>query len=158
LVRTVNQFVDLEEIRNMLVTTQSANGSAADSALQQMFNIAASTGSAAAVAAASAAQSASSGGGSSVVANGMPVRLKDVATVRQGYKEREAIIRLGGKEAVELAIYKEGDANTVATAGALRARLEQIKATFPGDAELTTIEDQSRFIEHAISDVKKDAV
>ncbi|HBG88681.1 MAG TPA: acriflavin resistance protein [Stenotrophomonas sp.] len=158
LVRTVNQFADLEEIRNLLVTTQSSNGSAADSALQQMFNIAASTGSAAAVAAASAAQSASSGGGSSVVANGVPVRLKDVASVRQGYKEREAIIRLGGKESVELAIYKEGDANTVATAEALRKRLEQIKATFPGGAELTTIEDQSRFIEHAISDVKKDAV
>ncbi|MCH3703504.1 efflux RND transporter permease subunit, partial [Campylobacter lari] len=43
LVRTVNQFADLEEIRNLLVTTQAANGSAADSALQQMFNIAAST-------------------------------------------------------------------------------------------------------------------
>ncbi len=157
LVRTVNQFADLEEIRNLLVTTQSSNGSAADSALQQMFTIAASTGSAAAVAAASAAQSASSGN-SSVVANGVPVRLKDVATVRQGYKEREAIIRLGGKESVELAIYKEGDANTVATAQALRTRLEQIKSTFPSDAELTTIEDQSRFIEHAIADVKKDAV
>ncbi|AWH19595.1 acriflavin resistance protein [Stenotrophomonas sp. ZAC14D2_NAIMI4_7] len=157
LVRTVNQFADLEEIRNLLVTTQSSNGSAADSALQQMFTIAASTGSAAAVAAASAAQSASSGS-SSVVANGVPVRLKDVATVRQGYKEREAIIRLGGKESVELAIYKEGDANTVATAQALRTRLEQIKSTFPSDAELTTIEDQSRFIEHAIADVKKDAV
>ncbi|MGP4763494.1 hypothetical protein ACTXP8_27380, partial [Klebsiella pneumoniae] len=79
---TVNQFADLEEIRNLLVTTQGSNGSAADSALQQMFNIAASTGSAAAIAAASAAQSASSGAGSSVVANGVPVRLKDVATVR----------------------------------------------------------------------------
>lgn len=157
LVRTVNQFADLEEIRNLLVTTQSSNGSAADSALQQMFTIAASTGSAAAVAAASAAQSASSGN-SSVVANGVPVRLKDVASVRQGYKEREAIIRLGGKESVELAIYKEGDANTVATAEALRKRLEQIKTTFPSDVELTTIEDQSRFIEHAIADVKKDAV
>ncbi|WP_198995204.1 efflux RND transporter permease subunit [Stenotrophomonas maltophilia] len=158
LVRTVNQFADLEEIRNLLVTTQGSNGSAADSALQQMFNIAASTGSAAAIAAASAAQSASSGGGSSVVANGVPVRLKDVATVRQGYKEREAVIRLGGKESVELAIYKEGDANTVSTAEALRKRLEQIKGTFPSDVEMTTIEDQSRFIEHAIADVKKDAV
>ncbi|WP_414547571.1 efflux RND transporter permease subunit [Stenotrophomonas forensis] len=158
LVRTVNQFADLEEIRNLLVTTQGSNGSAADSALQQMFNIAASTGSAAAIAAASAAQSASSGGGSSVVANGVPVRLKDVATVRQGYKEREAVIRLGGKESVELAIYKEGDANTVSTAEALRKRLEQIKGTFPADVEMTTIEDQSRFIEHAIADVKKDAV
>jgi len=157
LVRTVNQFADLEDIRNLLVTTQSSNGGAADAAMQQMFAIAAATGSDAAVAAASAAQSASSSSSTSI-ANGMPVRLKDVASVRQGYKEREAIIRLAGKEAVELAIYKEGDANTVATAEALRARLEQIKAQFPGDAELTTIEDQSRFIEHAISDVKKDAV
>jgi len=157
LVRTVNQFADLEDIRNLLVTTQSSNGSAADAAMQQMFAIAASTGSDAAVAAASAAQSASSSS-STNIANGVPVRLKDVATVRQGYKEREAIIRLGGKEAVELAIYKEGDANTVSTAEALRARLEQIEGQVPGDAELTTIEDQSRFIEHAISDVKKDAV
>ncbi|MCC7633560.1 efflux RND transporter permease subunit [Stenotrophomonas rhizophila] len=157
LVRTVNQFADLDDIRNLLVTTQGSNGSAADAAMQQMFAIAASTGSDAAVAAASAAQSASSSS-SATIANGMPVRLKDVASVRQGYKEREAIIRLGGREAVELAIYKEGDANTVATAEALRARLEQIKAQIPGDAELTTIEDQSRFIEHAISDVKKDAV
>lgn len=157
LVRTVNQFADLEDIRNLLVTTQGSNGSAADAAMQQMFAIAASTGSDAAVAAASAAQSASSSS-STTVANGVPVRLKDVATVRQGFKEREAIIRLGGREAVELAIYKEGDANTVATAEALRVKLEQIKAQIPGDAELTTIEDQSRFIEHAISDVKKDAV
>lgn len=157
LVRTVNQFADLEDIRNLLVTTQSSNGSAADAAMQQMFAIAASTGSDAAIAAASAAQSASSSS-STNIANGVPVRLKDVATVRQGYKEREAIIRLGGKEAVELAIYKEGDANTVSTAEALRARLEQIKGQVPGDAELSTIEDQSRFIEHAISDVKKDAV
>lgn len=157
LVRTVNQFADLEDIRNLLVTTQSSNGSAEDAAMQQMFAIAASTGSDAAVAAASAAQSASSST-STNIANGVPVRLKDVASARQGYKEREAIIRLGGKEAVELAIYKEGDANTVATAAALRARLEQMKDQFPGDAQLTTIEDQSRFIEHAISDVKKDAV
>lgn len=157
LVRTVNQFADLEDIRNLLVTTQGSNGSAADAAMQQMMAIAASTGSDAALAAASAASSASSSS-STTIANGVPVRLKDVASVRQGYKEREAIIRLGGKEAVELAIYKEGDANTVATADALRAKLDQIKAQIPGDAELTTIEDQSRFIEHAISDVKKDAV
>ncbi|MCC8445905.1 efflux RND transporter permease subunit, partial [Xanthomonas translucens] len=157
LVRTVNQFADLDEVRNLLLTTQSAGSSAADSAMQQMYAIAASTGSEAALAAASAAQSASSSA-TTTIANGMPVRLKDVAQVRQGYKEREAIIRLGGKEAVELAIYKEGDANTVSTAAALRKRLEQLQAQIPPDVELTTLEDQSRFIEHAIGDVKKDAV
>jgi len=43
---------------------------------------------------------------------GKPVYLKDVALVRQGFKERQAIIRFEGKEAVEIAVYKEGDANT----------------------------------------------
>ncbi len=158
LVRTVNQFANVNEIREMLITAQSGGSdSAAQSAAQQMAAIAASTGSAAAMAAAASVQNASSGS-SSAIAGGMPVRLKDVADVRQGFKEREAIIRLGGKEAVELAIYKEGDANTVATAEALKKRLEQLKEQIPPNVELTTIEDQSIFIEHAIADVKKDAV
>lgn len=158
LVRTVNQFIDLDEIRNMLVTTSSSNGSAADAAMAQMFAIAASTGSPAMLAAAANVQSASSGTSTAAIAGGMPVRLKDIAQVRQGYKEREAIIRLGGREAVELAIYKEGDANTVSTAAALRKRLEQIKSTIPSDVQITTIEDQSHFIEEAISSVKHDGV
>jgi len=158
LVRTVNQFVDLEEIRNMLVTTSSSNGSAADAAMAQMFAIAASTGSPAMLAAASEVQSTSSASSTAAIAGGLPVRLKDIAQVRQGYKEREAIIRLGGREAVELAIYKEGDANTVSTAASLRKRLEQIKSTIPSDVQITTIEDQSHFIEEAISSVKHDGI
>lgn len=157
LVRTVNQFASVPEMREMLVTISSAGNGAAQSAAAQMAAIAASTGNAAAMAAAASVQSANSGS-SSAVAGGMPVRLKDIADVRQGYKEREAIIRLGGKEAVELAIYKEGDANTVATADAIQARLEQIKNQIPADVELTTIDDQSQFIRNAIHDVQVDAV
>ncbi|MDG6347923.1 efflux RND transporter permease subunit [Luteimonas sp. 8-5] len=152
LVRTVNQFASIEEIANMLLTTRSAQGG--DSGADEVARVAAASGDAAVMAAAMGAR----GGGSAGPANGMPVRLKDVAEVRQGYKEREAIIRLGGHEAVELAIYKEGDANTVATADALEAKLAEIREHLPPDIELTTIEDQSVFIRHAISDVKVDAV
>ena len=157
LVRTVNQFASVEEIGNMLITTQSGGGGQAESAAQQMAAIAASTGSAAAMAAAASVQSASSGSGTTV-AGGMPVRLRDVAQVSQGFKEREAIIRLAGREAVELAIYKEGDANTVSTADAIQARLEALKSQLPDEVELTIVDDQSKFIRSAISDVKKDAV
>ncbi len=157
LVRTVNQFASIDEMREMLVTTRSAGNDAAAIAAQQMAAVAASTGSAAAIAAANSVQSAS-GGGSSSPAGGMAVRLKDIATVRQGHKERETIIRLGGREAVEMAIYKEGDANTVSTADAIAAKIEQIKTQIPADIELTTVDDQSQFIRHAIADVKFDAV
>ncbi|RPE81729.1 HAE1 family hydrophobic/amphiphilic exporter-1 [Vulcaniibacterium tengchongense] len=157
LVRTVNQFATVEEMREMLVTVQGGGDNATAAAAQQMLAIAAATGSAEAIAAASSLQSTTSNS-SAVAAGGKPVRLKDIAEVRQGFKEREAIIRLAGKEAVELAIYKEGDANTVATADAVQARLEQIREQIPADVELTTVDDQSQFIRHAISDVKMDAV
>lgn len=156
LVRTVNQFASVDEIANMLVTSQSAGGGAEQSAAEQMARVAAATGDANAMAAAASVQSASSE--TSAIAGGMPVRLRDVASVRQGYKEREAIIRLAGNEAVELAIYKEGDANTVATADAIQAKLEQLKAQLPHDVELTTVDDQASFIRNAIHDVKVDAV
>ena len=44
---------------------------------------------------------------------GRNVVLGDVARVWRGTKDREVIARLNGRESVELAIYKEGDANTV---------------------------------------------
>ncbi|HET7126541.1 MAG TPA: efflux RND transporter permease subunit, partial [Lysobacter sp.] len=129
LVRTVNQFASVEEIGNMLLTTRSAQASSGN---DEVARVAAASGDAALMAAA-----ASSGGaGGAQAGGGMALRLKDVATVRQGYKEREAIIRLDGREAVELAVYKEGDANTVATADALEAKLKDIREHLPSDIAL----------------------
>ena len=130
LVRTVNQFSNLDQMRDLLVTS----------------------------------------------VDGVPVRLRDVATVNQGYKEREAVIRFKGREAVELAIYKEGDANTVAAADAVRKALRSMETagraeapgakpvpTTPGvysidGIPVQTIEDQSKFIQSALSEVKFEAL
>ena len=155
LVRTVNQFSSVEEIRGMLVATQSA--SAAGGGADEVARIAAASGDASVLAAAMSAQSAVAAS-SRAVADGRPVRLGDIATVDQGYKEREAIIRLDGREAVELAVYKEGDANTVATADAVHARIAELRERLPADIGLSVVDDQSKFIRAAISDVKVDAV
>ena len=149
LVRTVNQFATVDEIANMLLTTRTA--SASNSGNDQAMRLAAASGDARVMAALSQQGSGASSGS-------LPLRLKDVADVRQGYKEREAIIRLNGREAVELAIYKEGDANTVSTADALEARLKTIRDHLPDDIDLQVIEDQSKFIRNAIHDVKVDGV
>jgi HAE1 family hydrophobic/amphiphilic exporter-1 len=112
LVRTVNQFTNLEQMRELLIANQ----------------------------------------------DGVPIRLRDLAAVTQGYKDREAIIRLGGQEAVELAIYKEGDANTVNVATAVKAGLEKLKKELPYGTELTTIQDQSIFIQSALHEVRYEAL
>jgi hydrophobic/amphiphilic exporter-1 (mainly G- bacteria), HAE1 family len=112
LVRTVNQFANLDEIRELMVATT----------------------------------------------DGIPVRLRDVARVSQGYKEREAIIRLAGREAVEIAIYKEGDANTVQVADRVKQQLQTLRDQLPAGAQLTEIDDQSVFIRQALSEVRSEAL
>ena len=140
LVRTVNQFRTLDEMRDMLISVQ----------------------------------------------NGVPIRLRDVAEIEQSHKEREAMIRLRGSEAVELAIYKEGDSNAVTVAHAVRERLaalqkagEPVQTGGPGNEQaakaappvvrpegeyvlggytLRTIQDTSVFIENAIHEVRNEAI
>ncbi len=51
---------------------------------------------------------------------GSNVRLDDVATVRRGEKDQDTIVRIDGREAVELEIFKEGDANTVQVCNMLK--------------------------------------
>jgi HAE1 family hydrophobic/amphiphilic exporter-1 len=89
---------------------------------------------------------------------GRPVYLRDVATVERGYKDREAITRVRGQESVELAVYKEGDANTVQVANRIRARLDAISDDLPPGTELITIYDQSTFISSSVSDVRNAAI
>ena len=89
---------------------------------------------------------------------GQPVYLRDVATVTRGYKEREAITRVDGREAIELAVYKEGDANTVQLADGVKARIADLSGNLPEGTEIRTVYDQSTFIAAAIGEVKESAL
>ncbi len=89
---------------------------------------------------------------------GRPVRLRDVARIERNYKDRTAITRLDGRECVELAVYKEGDANTVQLAGRVHARLQSLRNSLPPGAELVVVYDQARFIADAISEVREAAL
>lgn len=90
--------------------------------------------------------------------DGRLVRAGDVATVVRGHKPREVVTRFRGPEAVELALYKEGDANTVRVARAVRARLDALKKELPEGVGIGTAVDQSRFIESAIGEVMSNAL
>jgi hydrophobic/amphiphilic exporter-1 (mainly G- bacteria), HAE1 family len=90
--------------------------------------------------------------------DGQPVYLRDVASVTSGYKDREAITRVDGKEAIELAVYKEGDANTVQLARNVQERLKALEKTLPEGTEVITVYDQSTFIAAAIGEVKSAAL
>jgi HAE1 family hydrophobic/amphiphilic exporter-1 len=89
--------------------------------------------------------------------DGRSVRVEDVAEVERGHKRREVVTRFGAREAVELALYKEGDANTVQVAKAVRARLAAIEDELPEGVEIAAGVDQSKFIEASIREVLSNA-
>ncbi|MEZ4427880.1 MAG: efflux RND transporter permease subunit [Nannocystaceae bacterium] len=91
--------------------------------------------------------------------DGAELRLRDVARVVRAPTEREELSLYGGREAVELAIYREGDANTVAVAAAVKetvasATRGQGPLRLSSGQELVVLSDQAAFIESAIREVE----
>jgi HAE1 family hydrophobic/amphiphilic exporter-1 len=85
--------------------------------------------------------------------NGIPIYLRDIAGVNHGYKERKAITRINGKEAVEVAIYKEGDANTVSVSREVEKRLKRVRDILPSGLKMVKVYDQAVFIQQAVNEV-----
>ncbi len=94
-------------------------------------------------------------------AQGAILRLEDIARVYQGAREREVITRIDGREAVEIAVYKEGGTNTVTVAAAVLERVEELEEelgkTDP-QLELSVLADQSRYIRDSVSAVIETAL
>ncbi len=86
---------------------------------------------------------------------GKKVVLRDIARIWRGSKEREIIARYDGEESVALAVYKEGDANTVTVSRSVQGRLETMKGepTYPAGVELDVVFDQARFITDSVNNV-----
>jgi HAE1 family hydrophobic/amphiphilic exporter-1 len=85
------------------------------------------------------------------------VRVEDVAEVRRWHRDRDEVSRVGGREIVELALHREGSANTVAVAKALEEELTELRGEMPADLHLTVLSDQSKYIAEAVNQVKSAA-
>ncbi|MFQ5669901.1 MAG: efflux RND transporter permease subunit [Acidobacteriota bacterium] len=81
------------------------------------------------------------------------VRVEDVATVTRGHRDRQEITRAGGREVVELALHREGSANTVAVAAEIRKKVDLLRRHLAADLGLTILDDQSRFVAVAVGQV-----
>jgi HAE1 family hydrophobic/amphiphilic exporter-1 len=89
------------------------------------------------------------------------VRLKDIARIVRGHKEREIITRIDGREAVEVAIYKEGGTNTVTVVDRVTDQLDAVRErlrTTGRQLDLAVITDQARYIRQSVEDVMQTAL
>lgn len=87
--------------------------------------------------------------------NGSVLFLKDVANLKESFKEREGFTRYNGSEAVGILVHKEPDANTVEVANNIRNALATIRDEYPS-YDIEIFSDYSKFIINAIENVKQE--
>lgn len=86
------------------------------------------------------------------------VLIKDIAEVKDTYKERTSVSRYNKKENVSVSIQKQADANTLMVANNVKAIVERLKKMLPKDTRVDIVYDQSAFVSSAINGVRDAAV
>ena len=85
--------------------------------------------------------------------DGSNVYLKDVARVELGSQEYATSTRLNGKPAVGMAVMLSNKGNAMATAAAVRERMDELQKFFPGDMKWDAPYDTSKFVSISIKKV-----
>ena len=85
--------------------------------------------------------------------DGSNVYLKDVARVELGSQEYSTSTRLNGKPAVAMAVMLSNKGNAMATAAAVRERMDELQKFFPGDMKWDAPYDTSKFVSISIKKV-----
>jgi copper/silver efflux system protein len=87
---------------------------------------------------------------------GIPVRLRDVATVQVGPEMRRGIAELNGEgEVAGGVIVMRSGKNALETIDAVKAKLEKLKASLPPGVEIVTTYDRSSLIKRAVSNLEE---
>ena len=89
--------------------------------------------------------------------SGIPIYLRDIGYVEDGYKDRKCIIRSSGRESIGILIRKEPGKNTIETCRRVDERIEQLREKLK-EYHIGKIYDQSRFIRSSVQNVFRSAV
>src|SRR5579885_2406580 len=86
--------------------------------------------------------------------NGAPVRLRDVAKVKDSVENDQVAAWLNGQPSVMLAVKRQPDANTVEVVDAVKALIPTFEAQLPASVQLHVLLDRSVSIRHSVHDVQ----
>jgi HAE1 family hydrophobic/amphiphilic exporter-1 len=130
--RTLGAFESVAQIEEVVVARQGAAGSGTDPG--------------------SPSGAAPEGSGQQEAPREGVVHIRDIATVTDGFAERETIARYNGGEAVGILVFKDAGANTVAVAERVGEVLEQLREEYP-TISLEVASSQAGFISDSITNV-----
>jgi len=86
--------------------------------------------------------------------NGAPVRLSDVGYVRDEVEDLRALGLSNGKPAILLVVFRQPGANVIDAVDRIREEMPILRASVPGDVQLTVALDQTVTIRASVHDVE----
>ncbi len=89
---------------------------------------------------------------------GTPVRVDDVAVIRDTFEEARSYYRINGSPAVSFVVIKERGTNTVDLADAVKARMAGMEYRHPPGTRMILNDDQSEDIRRQMSDLRNRAL
>jgi multidrug efflux pump subunit AcrB len=86
--------------------------------------------------------------------SGALVKLSDIATIRDGFKERESYARMNGNNVVTLNVIKKSGENLLNASDGIQTILQDFKKNkFPNDLEVNITGDQSHYTRNTLSEL-----
>ncbi len=89
---------------------------------------------------------------------GALIRLKDIASIQDGFEESRAIMRFNGQPAIFLQVYQVGDQNAIEIATQVKSFLEQRQASLPEGVFLDYWRDRSRVVHKRLQTLVNNAL
>ena len=82
------------------------------------------------------------------------IKMSDIGRVEDTSKDPSSVVRLDGESAVQISVFKQSGANTVAVVDLVKARIEEIKKSLPKDMHIEILNDQSVFVRASINNIR----
>ena len=86
---------------------------------------------------------------------GVPIYVRDVARVRDSFKELREIAKLNGRPSVSFIVRKQSGGNTVKVCDNLKKTLKNLKKELPAGTTIEIAADQSRYIRRSVDDTMR---
>ena len=82
------------------------------------------------------------------------VTLRDVATIRRTFKDRQRYARVNGRQAISLNVYRRQNANVVDTVDAVKEVVEAFRPKLPARLDLIYTQDQAPFARSQVTELQ----
>ncbi|MGE0341427.1 MAG: efflux RND transporter permease subunit, partial [Xanthobacteraceae bacterium] len=87
--------------------------------------------------------------------NGAPIKLSDIAVVENGVENERIAGWFNDTRSINLAIYRQPDANTIDVVDGVKRRLPEFRASVPGAIGIEVLMDRSVSIRNSVSAVQR---